>query len=217
LALLCNHNYMNTEKQGSPGHQADQIRGWFIGRLPDDWFTGAPEIVIDREEVTVIGQLPPAAGAGTPPAPAAGAGTPSGPAAGEAEATGSEDGATRSEAESDAMALGRSRRFREETRNSRIEIAREAEHAFGRKVSWGVISEGRKVMFTTLSVPVMTRLRQSERRVLDTLVDAGVARSRSDALAWCVRLVGEHEDSWLSDLREALRHVEQVRAEGPNA
>ncbi|HEV3068516.1 MAG TPA: hypothetical protein VGY50_11750, partial [Streptosporangiaceae bacterium] len=75
----------------------------------------------------------------------------------------------------------------------------------------------RKVMFTTLSVPVMTRLRQAERRVLDTLVEAGVARSRSDALAWCVRLVGEHEDSWLGALRDALRHVEQVRAEGPRS
>ena len=85
------------------------------------------------------------------------------------------------------------------------------------EVSWGVVCDNYKVMFTTLSIPVMTRLRQSERRVLDTLVDAGVARSRSDALAWCVRLVGEHEDSWLSDLREALRHVEQVRAEGPHA
>jgi hypothetical protein len=88
---------------------------------------------------------------------------------------------------------------------------------FGRKVSWGVLCEGRKVMFTTLSVPVMTRLRQAERRVLDTLVDAGVARSRSDALAWCVRLVGQHEDAWLADLREALRRVEHVRAGGPRA
>ena len=120
-------------------------------------------------------------------------------------------------AEAEAAAIGRSRRFREETRDARIEIAREAEHSFGRKVSWGVVCDNYKVMFTTLSIPVMTRLRQSERRVLDTLVDAGVARSRSDALAWCVRLVGEHEDSWLSDLREALRHVEQVRAEGPHA
>jgi hypothetical protein len=72
-------------------------------------------------------------------------------------------------------------------------------------------------MFTTLSVPVMTRLRQSERRVLDTLVDAGVARSRSDALAWCVRLVGENQDTWLADLREALRKVERVRDAGPGA
>jgi hypothetical protein len=53
--------------------------------------------------------------------------------------------------------------------------------------------------------------------VLDTLVDAGVARSRSEALAWCVKLVGEHEDSWLADLREALRQVQQVRSEGPAA
>jgi hypothetical protein len=71
------------------------------------------------------------------------------------------------------------------------------------------------MMFTTLSVPVMTRLRQSERRVLDTLVDAGVARSRSDALAWCVRLVGKNADEWLGELREALQHVERARAAGP--
>jgi hypothetical protein len=72
-----------------------------------------------------------------------------------------------------------------------------------------------EVVFTNLSVPVMTRLRMSERRVLDTLVDAGVARSRSDALAWCVRLVHEHEGEWIDQLREALVHVERVRADGP--
>jgi hypothetical protein len=199
---------MSTEKQSAHNHQVEQIRGWFTGRLPDAWFTAAPEILVDREEITVIGHLPTAAAS----AGQAGAG-----AAAEAEATTVSEGSERSEAEAEAMALGRARRFREETRDARIEVAREAEHAFGRKVSWGVVCDGRKVMFTTLSVPVMTRLRQSERRLLDTLVDAGVARSRSDALAWCVRLVGEHEDSWLSDLREALRHVEQVRAEGPHA
>ncbi|MGZ4150277.1 MAG: hypothetical protein ACXVQJ_09580, partial [Actinomycetota bacterium] len=69
--------------------------------------------------------------------------------------------------------------------------------------------------FTTLSVPAMTRLRMPERRVLDTLVDAGVARSRSHALAWCVRLVAERQEDWLRDLREALKQVEQVRGEGP--
>jgi hypothetical protein len=114
-----------------------------------------------------------------------------------------------------AAAEGRIKRFREETRNKRIEIAREAERKFGRKVAWGVRCGDRSEMFTTLSVPVMTRLRQSERRVLDTLVDAGVARSRSDALAWCVRLTGEHADTWLAELREALRRVEEVRAQGP--
>jgi hypothetical protein len=61
----------------------------------------------------------------------------------------------------------------------------------------------------------MTRLRMPERRVLDTLVDAGVARSRSHALAWCVALVAERQDDWLRDLRAALTHVEKVRDQGP--
>jgi hypothetical protein len=191
----CNHNYMSTEQKGAAVDAAGQIRAWFLGRLPDGWFTGEPEVIVDREEITVVGELPAVQGA-----------------AGERAEAGAE-GTTVAE----AMAAGRSRRFREGTRDARIGIAREAEMRFDRKVSWGVVSEGRKVMFTTLSVPVMTRLRQAERRVLDTLVDAGVARSRSDALAWCVRLVGEHEDSWLSALRDALRQVEQVRAEGPRS
>jgi hypothetical protein len=198
---------MRTQKQDKAASPPEQIRGWFTGRLPDDWFEGAPEILIDREEITVIGHLP------SPATPAGGARV-SGRAKG-ATATGG--AAEQPGAETEAAAIARSRRFREKTRDARIEIAREAEHTFGRQVSWGVVCDTYKVMFTTLSIPVMTRLRQSERRVLDTLVDAGVARSRSDALAWCVRLVGEHEDSWLSDLREALRHVEQVRAERPRA
>ena len=186
---------MSTEQEKAAADTAGQIRAWFLGRLPDGWFTGEPEVIVDREEITVIGELP---------AVKAGRG-------------GGCRGGRRAGRTADAMAAGRSRRFREETREARIGIAREAELRFGRKVSWGVVSEGRKVMFTTLSVPVMTRLRQAERRVLDTLVEAGVARSRSDALAWCVRLVGEHEDSWLGALRDALRHVEQVRAEGPRS
>ena len=199
---------MSTQKQGEAASPPEQIRGWLTGRLPGDWFEGAPEILIDREEITVIGHLP-------SPDPAAAA--PGGKAAQATGGAAAEGAAGRSGAEAEAAAIGLSRRFREQTRDARVEIAREAEHTFGRKVSWGVVCDNYKVMFTTLSIPVMTRLRQSERRVLDTLVDAGVARSRSDALAWCVRLVGEHEDSWLSDLRDALRHVEQVRAEGPHA
>ena len=202
---------MSTQKQGEAASPPEQIRGWLAGRLPGDWFEDAPEILIDREEITVIGHLP---SPGTSATAGGGSAAPEKGAA--AEGAGERPGAE-AEAEAEAAAIGRSRRFREETRDARIEIAREAERSFGRKVSWGVVCDAYKVMFTTLSIPVMTRLRQSERRVLDTLVDAGVARSRSDALAWCVRLVGEHEDSWLSDLREALRHVEQVRAEGPHA
>ena len=157
-----------------------EIRAWFTGRLPDEWFAEPAEVTVDREEITIMGTLP------------------------EPESD-----------DADTAAEGRVKRFREDTRARRIEIAREAERKFGRKVAWGARCGNVTEMFTTLSVPVMTRLRQSERRVLDTLVDAGVARSRSDALAWCVRLTGEHADAWLAELRDALRRVEEVRAQGP--
>jgi hypothetical protein len=164
-----------------------EVRDWFAERLPGDWFSEPAEVVVDREEISVVGALP--------------------------ESETAAKGGT--EAERAAAADDRIKRFREDTRARRIEIAREAEHRFRRKVAWGARCGGRGEMFTTLSVPVMTRLRQSERRVLDTLVDAGVARSRSDALAWCVRLTGEHADAWLTELRDALRRVEDVRAQGP--
>jgi hypothetical protein len=173
---------------GGPGTAGEHLRDWFAARIPADWFTGEVEIVYDREEISVIGTL-------------------ADPGLGEAA----------SDAECSAAAELRIRRFREQTRERRIQIAREAEYRFERKVSWGVRCGGKTAMFTSLSIPVMTRLRQPERRVLDTLVDAGVARSRSDALAWCARLVGKNADSWLAGLREALRHVEQVRAQGPDA
>jgi uncharacterized membrane protein len=178
----------DTGRATAPDHgagPAEKVRGWFAVRLPADWFTSAPDIQVDREEITIVGTLADPTRAGA------------------------------SDAERAATAAGRIRRFREETKSRRIEIAREAEHRFRRRVSWGATCANVTEMFTTLSVPVMTRLRQPERRVLDTLVDAGVARSRSDALAWCVRLTGENADSWLSRLRAALRHVEEVRDQGP--
>ena len=109
-----------------------------------------------------------------------------------------------------------SARFREDTRDERMAIAREAEHRFGRHVAWGAEAGETSQVFTNLSVPVMTRLRQPERRVLDTLVDSGVARSRSDALAWCVKLVARNSDEWLSELRTAMTTVESVRQQGPS-
>jgi hypothetical protein len=165
----------------------DEIRGWFAGRLAPDWFTGAPEISTDRDEILVIGTI-------------------AAPALADDES-----------AETRAAAVSaRVGGFREDTRAHRMKIADEAQHRFGRKVSWGVDGADQRVTFTTLSVPAMTRLRLAERQVLDTLVEAGVARSRSHALAWCVRLVAERQDDWLRDLREALTAVEQVRAEGPS-
>ncbi len=166
-----------------------EVAGWIRGRLPDDWFTEAAEVTSDREEILVVGTLA---------APDAGEGEPDGP-----EAT--------------AAAKGRISRFREDTRDERIHIAREAEHRFGRKIAWGAQCGPVRSVFTNLAVPVMTRLRQPERLVLDTLVDAGVARSRADALAWCVRLVGENADDWLGRLREAMTEVQRVREEGPGA
>ncbi len=164
------------------------MAGWFAGRLPDGWFTGPPEVAADREEILVVGRLP-------EPAYPRGA-------------TAAARGATR-EAWID--------RFREETRGRRIGIALEAEHLFRRKVSWGAECGDVRVLFSTLSVPVMTRLRMAERAVLDVLEDAGVARSRSEALAWCVRMVGENLENWLRDLGKAFERVERVRARGPKS
>jgi len=170
---------------------ADGIEGWFAGRLPEGWFEGPPTVTVDRDEVLVVGRVP-------------------SPAAGQGEAAGSEAAVAEAEA-------GRLTRFREDTREARMRIAREAEHRYGRKVAWGAESGGTRQVFTTLSVPVMTRLRQDERRVLDTLVDSGVARSRSEALAWCVKLVGRNADSWLAELREAMTSVQRLRDQGPGA
>jgi hypothetical protein len=162
---------------------SESVSSWFTGRLPDEWFTEAPEVTVDREEILVVGRL-------------------AAPDAGDDVRAGES---------------GRIARFREDTREQRMRIAREAEHAFGRKVAWGAVCGETRAVFTSLSVPVMTRLRQPQRRVLDTLVDAGVARSRSDALAWCVRLVGEHTGDWLVALRDALQEVQKVRDAGPEA
>jgi hypothetical protein len=177
---------------------ASDAPDWFAGRLPDNWFTGDPQVVVDREEITVIGRLPEPEGA-----------KPEGAKPEGAEPEGAEpEGA-------DARSAGRAARFREETRSDRMRIADEAQARYGRTVSWGVEAGGERIMFTNVAVPVMTRLRQPERQVLDTLVDAGVARSRSDALAWSVRLVGEHTEEWLAKLRDAMSEVDNLRAEGP--
>jgi hypothetical protein len=166
---------------------ADDAEAWFAGRLPEGWFTGPASVTVDREEIIVIG-----------------------PVAGPELAADADESAVK------AAATGRISRFREETRDERIAIAAEAEGRYGRKVAWGAAIGSTRILFTHLSVPVMTRLRQPERQVLDTLVDAGVARSRSEALAWSVRLVGEHTDTWLSGLREAMAEVDKLRAEGPD-
>jgi hypothetical protein len=162
------------------------IRAWFAARVPKGWFTGPPDVQLDADEVLVSGQLP-----------------------GEtAEAAGSpRDGKS--------VTGAAIQRFREASREERVRIAQEAERRFGRKVSWGVRVGDETLLFSNLSLPVMTRLRLNERQVLDTLVGAGVARSRSDALAWCVRLVAKHEADWIAELKEALVRVGELRRKGP--
>jgi len=170
------------------GIDAQTLQGWFAGRLPDDWFTAAAVLTVDREEILVVGTLP------------------------EPEYPKDADDAGKA-----AARAARIKRFREDTREQRMKIADEAEHQTGRKVAWGAACGGEERVFTSLAVPVMTRLRMPERQVLDTLVSAGVARSRSDALAWCVRLVGDHEGEWIAQLRDALVAVEEARKSGPKA
>jgi hypothetical protein len=165
----------------------DEITGWFRGRVPAGWFAEPVSVVVDRDEILVTGTL-------APP----------------------ELGGDLSEEARGVALMARVRGFREDTRDQRIRIASEAEHRFERKVSWAARCGDRDEQFTVASVPAMTRLRMPERAVLDTLIDAGIARSRSEALAWCVRLVGRHQAEWIDQLREAMAHVEKVRAEGPD-
>ena len=167
--------------------ELEAIVGWFVGRLPNEWFEGRPEFRIDRDEILLIGDLVT-------------------PAFEESD----------SEAVKAAAVESKVDGFRKRTRKHRIEIAREAERLFEKKVSWGVACAGDEYLFATLAAPAMTRLRMDERRVLDTLIDAGVARSRSEALAWCVRLVGANESEWLSDLDDALDAVREARSSGPS-
>ena len=166
----------------------ERVRGWFTGRVPEEWQERPVEVSVDREEISVTLTLPDV-----------------------------ELPKKTSAAETEEARAGRTKGFREDTRGKRISIAQEAERRFDRKVSWQVRVGDRTELFTHVAAPVMTRLRQPQRQVLDTLVDAGVARSRSEALAWCVRLVGQHEDDWLAELRQAMTAVADVRAKGPAA
>jgi len=176
---------------GRPGGRgevppADDAAAYITGALPEDWFTGPPEIVVDRDEILIVGTL-----------------------------TAPNLGEDATDADRAAAEQGRISTFREETRERRIRIAQQLEHRYRRKVGWGAVCGGTTHLFTTLSAPVMTRLRQEERQILDTLVDSGVARSRSEALAWCVHLVGQHADAWLNELRDAMGAVDELRRRGP--
>jgi hypothetical protein len=174
------------EAPPSGPEQERLITAWFAGRIPEDWFEGPAQVEVDPDEIQVVGTLPP------PTLP---------------------DGASAEEVQVAEQA--RISGYREDSRGARMRIAEEAQPAFRRTVSWGAQCGGSRVLFTTAGVPVMTRLRLADRRVLDTLIDAGVARSRSEALAWCVRLVAQHESDWIKELRDAMTAVTEVKERGP--
>src|SRR3990172_4832754 len=88
---------------------ADKTQGWFAGRLAEGWFVGPPEGHIDREEMRVIGELADV-----------------------------ELGKDASDAARAAARQARTDAFREETRESRMRIADDAQHGFGTALSWGV-------------------------------------------------------------------------------
>lgn len=168
-------------------------RDWFGKRLPEDWQATAQEsdaefaLLADRDEIVVIVPIA------------------------DAEVAASADEEAVESAHRNVVGAWRKR-----TRDARMEIADEAQERFGKHVSWGVSIGGDRFLFTHISVPTMTRLKITERQVLDTLVDAGVASSRSEALAWCVRYAGKREAEWLSELREAFESVAEVRSKGPS-
>ncbi|MGF1596512.1 MAG: hypothetical protein ACFCVK_06205 [Acidimicrobiales bacterium] len=164
---------------------ADDAAAWFAGRLPSDWFEGPVTVRHDKDEIVVIGRL-------TPPA-----------------------NLPESEGDVGVALAARIAGFREDTRQHRIRIADEAQARWQRIVSWGASCGDVEAMFTHAAVPVMTRLTFEHRTTLDTLIDAGVAGSRSEALAWCVAQVGEHQGEWIGRLRQAMTEVERIRAEGP--
>ncbi len=169
-----------------PPCDIDEVAAWFAGRIPDEWFAAPISVRADRDEIIVTGTI------ATP------ANVPEG-----------EDAAR-------VAASARMAAFREDSRLSRMKIAEVAQSHWQRHVSWAVICGEVDEVFTNASVPVMTRLRFEDRQVLDTLIDTGVARSRSEAMAWCVGQVGKHQGEWIDRLREAMTEVERIRAEGPS-
>ena len=176
----------------------DDVAAWFTRQVPSDWLVDSPRLVADRDEllVTLPIQSKPLSEARSP----------------DAEVAEGSDTAIDGEDGSEALAIAE---FREATREQRVAIALRAEAMWARKVSWAVSCGDSVRTFSNASVPVMTRLRIAERRVLDTLIESGVAKSRSEALAWCVKLVDRHEAEWLAKLRDAMADVEKVRGEGP--
>ncbi len=163
------------------------IQKWFDSHIDDEWGSVAVRVSSDDDEILVVVEL-------------------------------KTDDELPEQADDRELAIKRiARRFRKTSRQSRMTVAEQAQELFERKVSWGAEAGEDTYLFTHVTAPAMTRLRMAERRVLDTLVNSGVATSRSEALAWCVKFVRNNESEWLENLRDAFKSVEKVRNEGPSA
>jgi hypothetical protein len=171
-----------------PGAAAStsEITGWVSGALPPHLYRAVPTIDVDGDEILVVGDV----------------GAPEVPEGLDAPGTAAAEGA-------------RISRFREETRDQRIAVARQAEARYGRPISWGASSGATSERFTTVRAPVATRLGLEHRKVLDRLVAAGVARHRGEALAWCVDLVQQNEEAWLTRLQDALDTLQRTVDDAP--
>jgi hypothetical protein len=162
--------------------KTNEIQSWLQERAPANLLVGPPEIAIYDDEVVIVLPL----------------------------ATSELDNALGEEERRAAEHTLITRR-REETRPWRIKQARELQSKLGRSVAWGMRAGASEALFSTRSVPVMTRLGRTERDVLDTLVAAGVADTRSAALAYAVRAFAAEHTNWLGEVREAIAQVDQVR------
>ena len=163
------------------------VVAWFAGRLPDEWTAaGEPELTVDREEVTVVITIA------------------------EPELADDADGPTRAEAVAGASAgSARTPRatHRDRPRGRAPVRTKGCVGRAGRRPDRAVHSSRRPGHDPVASA--RTTCARHPRR-------AGVARSRADALAWCVRLVGQHTDDWLAKSRAAIADVERLHAEGPD-
>lgn len=163
------------------------IQAWFDSHIDKSWGSEGVTIKTDDDEILAIVKVS------------------------------TEDGDLPESKDEKEIAIKRiARRFRKATRQSRMSVADSAQELFERKVSWGVQAGEDTYLFTHVTAPAMTRLRISEREVLDTLVNSGVASSRSEALGWCVKFVRDNESEWLESLRDAFKSVEEVRNAGPS-
>jgi len=163
--------------------KTNELQAWLQEHVPAEMLSGPPEIAVYDDEAVIIVPL---------------------------ELSGFDDALEGEERRAAERRLIAQRR--EESRPWRIKLARVLQPMLGRAIAWGMRAGESEALFSTRSVPVMTRLGRAERDVLDTLVAAGVADTRSAALAYAVRAFAAEHADWLDEVREAIAQVEQVRA-----